>query len=106
MPCQRISCIHAAVLSAGATKIYCKVSETTFDVCFNCYINNVKYTVEEILHPRLSFKVFHYRPVTSMYFLVNFMSSGIVNAAAVKYKSTTIARLILRNSISVREAAD
>lgn len=86
MSCQRIGSINASVLSAGASKVHRQIGEAAFDVIFNRNINNIKYTVQEVLHSGLSLQKLHYRSVPSVIFLILIIASRVFNSPAIENK--------------------
>src|SRR5438067_13670125 len=106
MPCQCISRIHAAMLSTGAAKVDGKMIKTSLDVFLYRKINNIKYRVQKVLYACLTFEVFHHGFITTVQGFILFMSSGIVNTATIKYKSSTMNTVIFRYAFAIREGTN
>ena len=103
---QRIGGIHTPMLTTCAAKTYHQTFKITFDILFHGYVDNIKYTIQKILHPRLLLEVIFYGLVTTMLSFEFCYSTRVHDATAVKNKSTAIAAIISRHALAIRETAD
>ena len=89
---QCIRGVNTAVLSAGATKINFKAFETSLDIIFHRNIHNTKNAGEKLIHSCLAGEVILHAFIPARLLLMLLYPPGIEDAAAIKYKATTIPR--------------
>ena len=103
---QRIGCIYTAVLATSAAKVHSQAGKPALNILLHANVNNIKYRVEEILHPRLALQVFHHRFIASMMGFVLFMTTRVINTATVEHKATAIATIVFWYPFLIRKGAD
>ena len=104
MLCQMLCRVDTAMLSAGTSEREHKVGKSTVDIALYMSVSQLIYTFEKGKNLTVVLKESYYGLVESCEFLVWLIASGIVSGTAVEYIASAIARSVLRNALTVREA--
>src|SRR4030095_9765810 len=96
-----IRSVYAPVLPAGASETHHQTLKSTANVILHGKVNDIKYTIQKLIHLRLLFNVIHYAFITTVHGFKFLDAARIKYAAAIKNESTTVAAFILRNALLI-----
>ena len=91
------------MLASGTTESYLQVSETPLDITFDGGINQGKTMIEEGDYFAIFFKEEFYRSVSAIELAIWFISAGVMNGTAVKYKSAPVSGRVNGETFFIRE---
>ena len=105
--CSEMLCaIDRAVLASGTAEADHQIGEAATAIGLHMRIDHTIYMLKEAEHFPIVFQELYHRLITACQFLVWFVTSGIVDRAAVKHIAATVSGRIVRHSLLERETVD